>query len=257
MPAVISNNKMTSAVALIAGSFLAVSVASADTQIPDLTFDIQAGGQGNSFLSSEFGSSWSNPNGTYSYDGSQEFGGFDFGWNVLAGAGDFPASVIANFVVTNNSGADQTFSITVNSAPLATPGGVDLASTLIGGSVTGSVTDLNGDGASLSAVSPDGSLYSALFNTDTVATLGDDPFSASAGVFESNTVGPEEFGSPIPSAVGPAFANGDSIGITLEFVLSAGDSASFTSVFVVDVPAPAGLALLGVAGVVSRRRRRA
>jgi MYXO-CTERM domain-containing protein len=47
------------------------------------------------------------------------------------------------------------------------------------------------------------------------------------------------------------------IGIQLDFILSAGDSVAITSYFQVDpVPAPAGLALLGLAGLGGRRRRR-
>jgi uncharacterized protein (TIGR03382 family) len=40
------------------------------------------------------------------------------------------------------------------------------------------------------------------------------------------------------------------------FSLTAGDSASFTSIFVVEaIPAPGALALMGLAGLRSRRRR--
>jgi LPXTG-motif cell wall-anchored protein len=47
------------------------------------------------------------------------------------------------------------------------------------------------------------------------------------------------------------------IGIQLQFILSAGDSVAISSYFEVQpIPAPAGLALLGLAGITARRRRR-
>ena len=82
--------------------------------------------------------------------------------------------------------------------------------------------------------------------------------SASAGSFQSATIGPEEFGGPIPSL--PYGAVNQNIAIRLEFTLTAGDAASFTSLFVVEpIPAPGAAALLGLGGLVGLggRRRRA
>jgi len=65
------------------------------------------------------------------------------------------------------------------------------------------------------------------------------------------------FGTPIPSAPGPAALA--SIGINLEFTLTPGDSASFTSIFVVEpIPEPNTFALvaLGLVGLAARRGRR-
>jgi MYXO-CTERM domain-containing protein len=247
MPAVNKKNLTSTAIAFIAGSFLAVSAASADTtQIPDLFFDVSSsGGPAMSFNAANYGNNWANGNGTFTFTGQQSNQGFDLGWSVIANPDPF---VIANIVVTNNTLSTQTFSITVN-----LPVGAIVPSSLIGGSITGTVTDLNGDGATVASVAGS-SIYSALIDGNTVATLMDDPFSVSAGSFGSAVVGPQSFGDPIPSMVGPAVNN--TIGITLEFTLSAGDAASFTSIFVAEVPGPGGLALLAVAGVVGGRRRR-
>lgn len=247
MPAVNKKSMTAIATAFVAGLVL-TSAATADTTvIPDLFFDVQSSnGSGMSFNAANYGA-FANGNGTFNFTGSQASQGWDLGWSVVANPDPF---VIANLVVTNNTLVTTTFTITVNM-----PVGAILPSSLIGGSVTGTVTDLNGDGATVASVAGT-SIYQGLIDDNTVATLLDDPFSQSAGAWGSATIGPASFGNPIPSQAGPA-VNG-SIGITLTFTLSAGDAASFTSIFVAEVPAPAGLALLAVAGVVgSGRRRRA
>jgi hypothetical protein len=69
-----------------------------------------------------------------------------------------------------------------------------------------------------------------------------------ANPFESQVVPAVVFGSPVPSLLGPA-ANTD-IGIRLNFTLSPGDIASFTSVFVVEpVPEPSTIALIGLGAI--------
>ena len=157
--------------------------------------------------------------------------------------------VIANLVVTNNSAFVETFTLTVNLPINPTlPNGV-----VMGGSVTGTLTSLTNDGATLAA--PDqGSIFTALIDGNPVATLLDSPFSQSVGAFQSGVIGPASFGDPIPSMPGPPVL--DSIGITLSFTLTPGDSASFTSIFVVEVPGPGALAVFGFAGLFARRRRR-
>jgi len=223
------------------------------TTIPNMTIEVGTASGGNSlFNPSDLGSSWGNPNGTFGFTGSTSnpgtgAGGWGLGWNLLVNPDPF---IIANLVVTNNSLMTETFELTVTMPiGMAFPFG-----TLIGGSVTGSLTDLNGNGATLGSVAGD-SLYTALLDGVAVATLLDGPFSVSAGNFESQIVGPASFGEPIPSEIGPAVMN--TMAIRLRFTLSAGDAASFTSIFVVeDIPAPGVLALFVLAGAAGRRRRR-
>ena len=172
-------------------------------------------------------------------------------WNMF-----FDPDPIINGVVgvTNLSGSTQQFTLlfTLPIAP-AIPGG-----TVIGGSVQGGATDNNGNGVTIST--PTGSaFYSALIDGSVVQMLYPDPSSYSAAPFNSTTVPNASFGNPIPSQSGPAALS--TIGIQIDFLLTAGDSASFTSVFVVEpavVPVPAaawllGSALLGLAGLRSRR----
>lgn len=249
MPAGFINLNRSAAVAA-AAIFLAAGVAVADTsEIPNLDMSVTTNGSTIAFNPADYGNAWGNANDTFGFAGNLNGGSFGLGWSMLADS----TFVIANYVVTNNTLVDQDFTITV-SVPV---GAVSGPFNLIGGSVTGSITDLNGDGATLS--SPvGGSLYEALADGNTVATLLDDPFTVSSGNYESATVGPASFGEPIPGQLfaGPINA---SIAITLSFTLSAGDAAAFTSIFVIEktIPTPAGLALLGLAGVIGSRRRRA
>jgi hypothetical protein len=150
-------------------------------------------------------------------------------------------TVILNYVVTNNSLVTTTFLITANEiANISGP-------TLMTGSVQGTVTDLNGDGAFV-GVPASGFMYTALIDGVSAGAgmqLMNAPFAA--GQFLSGTGGPEFSGI----VVGPQV--NATIGIMLEFTLSPGDSASFTSIFTV-IPGPGVLA--GMAGLVALGRRR-
>lgn len=172
-------------------------------------------------------------------------------------------SVLAITAITNTSAVTQTFVISVT-LPIAPAFG---APSLIQGSISGSVTDTSSvtglgtvGAASVAAVSG-GSIYTALIDGGSVRTLLDDPFSVSVGVNNgSATVGPADFGIPVRES--KAVATTTDIGITLRFALSAGDSASFTSVFdVIPVPEPSVALLLGgglaaLAGLRGRRKLR-
>lgn len=115
-----------------------------------------------------------------------------------------------------------------------------------------SVSDFNFDGASVSPVS--GGMYLAQINgavpvgTD-VAELLNSPLSV--GALGSDSVS-EDFGGGGFVALG---ADVSSISSRFEFSLTAGDLASGTGTFVV-IPGPASASLLGLAGLVSARRRR-
>jgi uncharacterized protein (TIGR03382 family) len=249
MPAGINSIKSMTAAAFVGATLLAVTGATADTsEIPNLTMSVQSNSGTMAFNPADFGSAWKNANNTFGFSGLNSVANdFSVGWSLLVNPDPF---VIANLVVTNNTLVTQTFSLTV-SAPTG-----PIANACIGGSISGSVTDNNGDGATLETA-PGTALYQALIDGGTAATLLDDPFSVTTGSFLTAIVGPASFGDPIPSQPYlPGVAA--SIGITITFTLSAGDSAGFTSIFVVEecIPAPAALALFGVAGLVGSRRRR-
>jgi len=236
---------------------LASAVASADTTtIPNLTLHIGVGSSSYEYNASQVGSSWANGNSTFGYSGtvsSSPFDGSGFivSWGLLVNPDPF---IVGNLVVTNTSSTTQTFFLDV-----ALPIGAPMSSTLVGGSVTGTVTDLNGNGATVAAASPNDSIYRALtdvdggFNGSLAGSLLTGS-SATAGQYQSKTIGPDSFGGPIPSM--PYGAVNNNIAIRLAFTLTAGDSASFTSLFVV-VPSPGALAVAAFGLVGFGRRRRA
>jgi hypothetical protein len=152
--------------------------------------------------------------------------------------------------VTNNGNVTQQFTMifTLGVGPMG-------PSTLMGGSIQGGATDNTGNGVSLTTAAGS-AFYTALIDGVPVQTLYGNPQNFSAGAFLSVNVPSLAFGTPIPSMPGPAVNN--HIRIRLDFLLTPGDSASFTSNFVVlPIPEPGTAALLafGLVGLALRRRR--
>ena len=157
--------------------------------------------------------------------------------------------VTGTTAVTNLFNTTQQFTLVFTLPVLSMPLG-----TVTGGSHRGTVTDVDGDGATV-ATAPGSALYTALLDGANWQQLKVDPASFAAGSFGSATIPNTSFGSPIPSLPGPAVLA--SIGIRLDFTLTAFDRASFTSNHVVNpVPEPAAGALVafGLAMLAMRRR---
>jgi hypothetical protein len=149
----------------------------------------------------------------------------------------------------NSSNATRSYSF-YQYAPLA--GGS--AASIMSGSVSATVTDMNGNGATLGAVNGL-AMYTATVNEIAVRTLWQ-PFSAfNVGQFLSQSTTPGVFANEVMP--GGATASDALLGIALRFTLSAGDMVSFASTFTVtNVPAPGALALLAVSGAAGAGRRR-
>ena len=124
--------------------------------------------------------------------------------------------------------------------------------TVMNGSITATLTDLNGNGATLSSNPAGNPVYTATINDVAVQTLWNSPFSFAVGQFLSGATVPASFASvPVPAGV-PGDGNA---GVVLRFTLSAGDAVSFAYTFNV-VPGPGALALLACAGCATNGRRR-
>jgi uncharacterized protein (TIGR03382 family) len=161
--------------------------------------------------------------------------------------GDPQANVRFDVEAGNATTAFTISSGLVSFAPI--PNAVGRASASI------TLTDLNGDGATLTGQEPGGRAYRASYNGlapggSTFATLIAGP--NTTGVFSSSTFSESNPAGPGFVAVG---ATVEDMSARYNFTLSANDSASGTSVFVI-TPAPASAGLLGLAGLASLRRRR-
>jgi hypothetical protein len=151
--------------------------------------------------------------------------------------------------ITNSQAFAQHITLVYTLPVVAMPFG-----TVTGGRVSGTLTDQDANGASVSTAGAGTAFYTALLDGANWQQLYTDP--ASFAVLGTSTAIPNvTFGSPIPSLPGPAVAS--TIGIRLDFILSGFDSVSFTSNHVVNpVPEPGTAALVGLGLVFLAGRRR-
>ena len=197
------------------------------------------------------GTSEANGDGTFTdvnVAGSMSSSLWDATWDWTGNADPF---VTNNFTITNLSGSTQTFIIT------STIGVVPIGpASLTSGSFGGSITDNNGDTATISTTS--NAIYTALIDGASYQTLQGSPFSTTTNVSDTSPFGFVNFGLPANSQPGPAINS--NIGIRMEFTLTPGDSVSVTSRFEVEaVPVPAavwlfGSGLLGLVGIARRKK---
>jgi MYXO-CTERM domain-containing protein len=187
---------------------------------------------------------------SFNCSGTGQFGGtsgMNMTWNMNF---DSDPVITGTTAVTNLSGSAQQFTLIFTLPTTVSP------SSLMGGGVQGGVTDNTGDGATITA--PLGSaIYTALIDSVLVQqTLHADPFSyTEPNAFQNSSFPSANWGTPIPSAPGPAVTT--NIRIQLDFILTGNDSASITSNFVVvpvPEPAPATMMLLGLLALALRRR---
>jgi hypothetical protein len=163
-----------------------------------------------------------------------------------------------SFTITNLSAVTADFSM-ASSLPITPP---ILGASLTGGSVSLTLIDSGGGTAELSNASTGEPIYMSLLDGVDFVSLMDTPQSFTAIEWGTTAGGPESFGTPIPSLLGPAVAS--TIGIELNASLTPGDTAVIVATFVVvqdpTIPEPCTMALLAIGGttmLMRRKRRRA
>ena len=224
----------------------------ADAGIPVVSVRISQAGAGSIELV---------PVGTPQNDGGYGYSGNVSVWGFLANF-DLRAATKVNgnqsfggsLMLSNESAYVQEFIVDMKVSTVPT-----LNPTLCGGSVTG-ILDGGPDGGFFSSVGS-APVWSALVNSGSSSTtvanlLTGNPYQVNASADEQFALIPRaSFGEPIPSQAGPAL--GDSRTIRLRFLLSAGDTVTLGTTFVVqEVPGPGALALMGMLGARGARRRR-
>jgi len=186
--------------------------------------------------------------GQFVYNGMESTDDWVLDWDISADPDPF---VMAGLAFTNNTGSTQTVSL-ITILPISP---AVMGSSLIGGSVQGGIT-ADGDGGTLAAIDAMSPIYQAIVDDALVGAPAELFVGSSVTVGPSqsgNVASPEDFGTPIPSAPGPAALV--NIGLRYDFTLTPGDQASFTGTFVL-LPAPGGaMALCGLGVFVARRRR--
>jgi hypothetical protein len=223
------------------------------------TLGLSTGSGFSSWSAGAYGQTDWNEDG-YHFTGSDFSSDWSASWSMTSSMSSSSGgqSLILNFTVTNTSAMEQTFFL-FSTDPLNSP---IIGSSLVGGSIAGTYTDLNGDGVEVSAPAS-GSIYTAFVDASTydpfdgvvVDTLLDGA-TGSAGNFLSGNFEGSSFGDfpTIPGQMGPeALVN---YGMLLEFTVSAGDTVGLTSSMAIATPAPGALALLGLAAISGRSRRR-
>jgi hypothetical protein len=229
----------------------AATAGSAVASIPAVSVRIEQVGSGNVTMNPT-----ANPvEGGYTYSGNISLWGFqssfDLSTNSKAATGNNAFGGF--FTLKNTTATVQQFIIdmTITNDPFT-------GNALAGGSVAGVL--LGGpDGGVLQGVG-NAPVWQAIINRDSGSTaiaslMNGNPFSVSTGANQSGSIAREFFGNnpQIPSQpIGPL---GSSRTIRLQFTLNGGSQVSLSTAFVVQVPAPGAIALLGLSGLVGRRRR--
>jgi MYXO-CTERM domain-containing protein len=188
--------------------------------------------------------------GMYTYSSITIGDGYEINWSFLVtdnGATGGFEILASTMGVTNTSDSDSTFGLDI-----ILPVDIGAGSAFYGGSLGGSISGVE-YGGYLATVDDDTPMWTAMVDGELLASLGMAPFELTSGAYLSADLEGQSFGDPIPSLEFAAAQ--ESMSLHLDFILGSGTTFAITSNYVAQVPAPAGLALLGVAGLARRRRR--
>lgn len=229
-----------------AGLLMSASLASASITGPDLDVSWIVDGSVNNatLIGTDLGG------GIFSYSTITSEAGYMIDWEMTVnhngGSGGY--EILSSTLGISNLGfADAAFELSI-----LLPTSFGSGSALYGGSIGGSITG-DENGGYIGALGPDFSLWTGFVDGMQIASMIDSPFFVETSPFGSEAIPADAFGEPIPTLEGVAPI--ESMSIEIDFILGGGDTASITSTFVAQVPAPATLALFGVAGLGRRRRR--
>ena len=237
--------------ALLASIAAAATAGSAVASIPAVSVRIEQVGTGSLTLNPA-----ANPiEGGYGYSADLNVWGFQssFALNSVTTAGTDNNAFGGSFRLRNTTTSVQQFIIdmTVTNDPFS-------GNALAGGSVGGTL--LGGANGGLFSGVGNGSIWQAIINrpegsTTVASLLTGNPFSVTTPADTAGSIARQFFGNDpfIPSH--PIGALGTSRTIRMQFLLGAGSEVILLTNFVVQVPAPGAIALLGVSGLVARRRR--
>ncbi len=223
--------------------------ATAGVIAPNFQFSLQSGGTAVSGSAGDFGSTTNTGPTEWFFHGScSAMTGTTMSWAYLVDPDPF---ITGSLSIQNETGIAKSYIIdfVLSISP-------PMVATLISGQVSGSLTDGNGSGAALLTSTAGGAVYTALADGLFAQALMVNASQSVSTQFGTTSFSGGSFGQPVAIA-GPAMNN--TIGIRYAFTLSAGDSVSFSSIFVANVPAPGVVALGCIAGLFAhggRRRRR-
>jgi len=213
---------------------------------PDFSFRLSADGVAGGGAASDFGSVHQVSQTEWLFSGSYgATSGTLLSWTYLIDPDPF---VTGTFTLTNETATARDYVVDF-SLSIAPP----LKASLLAGQAAGSLTDANGSGSALLTSLGGGFIFSALADETVVQGLMANASQQVSFANGTSSFSGGSFGFPTPIA-GPAIDL--TIGIRFAFSLSAGDSVSFSSVFVANpVPGPTSLLVAAIFGGMRQRRR--
>ncbi len=222
--------------------------ARADFTHPAFTVSIAANGIASSGYACDYGSVVRVSETEWFFEGARtDLDGTLMSWAYLVDPDPF---ITGTFSLTNETELAREYVV-----DFALPISPAMSASTIMGQMAGTLTDANGSGSALMTSIGGGFVYTALADGLFVHGLMPEANQSVSSPFGTASFSGGAFGQENPLA-GPAISS--TIGIRFAFMLSAGDSVSFSSIFVANpVPAPGAMALgiLASAFTVGRRRR--